>query len=289
MIRYKRMYHEATDDVLAIEEPLQIRLAGEDVAVTMRTPGHDDELAAGFLFSEGIIGRKEDIEAIAYCLSDTPGEGTTSNIINVLPSGRELLEPGRWGRNFIASSSCGLCGKTSIEQVMGTLSRLNNEGSGVGDRGLDVRPDPQSPIPNPQQSASWPLSVATLYTLPGKLRAQQDTFSQTGGIHAAALFTSDGDLLVMREDVGRHNAVDKIIGHALLNGWLPVNRHVLLVSSRASYEIVQKAVVAGIELLAAISAPSSLAVELAREAGTTLVGFLRGERLNVYTEEWRIG
>jgi FdhD protein len=268
-VRYQGSERVEADDYLAIEEPLQIRLAGEDVAVTMRTPHHDDELAAGFLFTEGIIRGKHHIESIAYCAAEDSEE---PNIINLLPTERDLLEPGKWGRNFISSSSCGLCGKTSIESL-----RLRATGYGL--RARSERPAADAP---------WPLSVETLYSLPDKLSAEQEAFAHTGGIHAAALFSQEGELLVMREDVGRHNAVDKVIGHALLNDWLPLDRHILLVSSRASFEIVQKALVAGVVLMAVISAPSSLAVELARKGDMTLVGFLRHERLNVYSGEWRV-
>ena len=250
-------YHADTDD-LAIEEPLQIRLAGEDVAVTMRTPGYDEELAAGFLFTEGVIKGKDDIEAITYCLSD---DGAEPNIINVLPADRKLLQPGAWGRSFISSSSCGLCGKTSIEQVKGRVAVARQE---------------------------WTAPASLLYALPEKLRAAQETFAQTGGLHAAGLFTRHGELLLAREDVGRHNAVDKIIGHALLHKMLPLQDHILLVSSRASFEIVQKALHAGISFLAVVSAPSSLAVRLALNTDMTLVAFLRGERMNVYSGEGRV-
>jgi len=258
-LRFIGQEHESNHESLAVEEPLQIRLAGEDVAVTMRTPGHDEELAAGFLFTEGVIGGRQHIEAIAPCLGE---DGLTSlNIVNVLPTVRGLLEPGRWGRNFYASSSCGLCGKVSIEQITGRTGMVSS--------------DLQVPL-------------ETLYSLPGKLRAAQSTFEETGGIHAAGLFDSGGNLIVLREDVGRHNAVDKVIGYAVLNDLLPLDHHILLVSSRASFEITQKALAAGISVLAAVSAPSTLAVDLAGDSGITLVGFLRGRRLNVYAGKERI-
>lgn len=259
VVRYSGLHSESADDELAVEEPLQIRLAGEDVAVTMRTPGHDEELAAGFLFTEGIIKGKRHIESLGHC-PDENGQ-LSPDIVNVLPTERGLLEPGRWGRNFYASSSCGLCGKISIDQVTANVVRANGH----------LR-----------------VGVRTLYTLEEKLRAAQSTFLQTGGIHAAGLFDAAGNLLVLREDVGRHNAVDKVIGFSLLNDLLPLDRHILLVSSRASFEIVQKALVAGITVMAVVSAPSSLAVDLAHEGGMTLVGFLRGGRLNVYAGQERI-
>ncbi|MEA2573052.1 MAG: FdhD protein [Chloroflexia bacterium] len=248
---------ELTHDDLTIEEPLQIRMAGVDVAVTMRTPGHDEELAAGFLFTEALITGRHQVDSIARCLAE---DGTLSpNIINVQPTERDLVNPHLWGRDFLATSSCGLCGKTSLSQVEQAARR--------------VRP----------MSHNFTVPVDTLYTLPDKLREGQDTFAQTGGIHAAALFDLEGNLLLVREDVGRHNAVDKVIGYALLNDLLPLDRHILLVSSRASFEIVQKALAAGFALVCAISAPSSLAVELAKQAGLTLVAFLRQGRLNIYS------
>jgi FdhD protein len=246
-----------SEDELAIEEPLQIRLAGEDVAVTMRTPGHDEELATGFLYTEGVIQGKHQLEAVAHCPDHG---GSPMNIINVSPTDRDLLEPGRWGRNFYATSSCGLCGKTSISQV-------------------------RSRLPSPRSHLK--VRLDTLYALESKLRVAQYAFAQTGGVHAAALFDEAGELLALREDVGRHNAVDKVIGYALIHDMLPLDKHILLVSSRASFEIVQKALMAGVSVMAALSAPSSLAVELAREAGMTLVAFLRRDRLNVYSgAEW---
>ncbi|MDQ3930676.1 MAG: formate dehydrogenase accessory sulfurtransferase FdhD [Chloroflexota bacterium] len=249
-------------DDLTIEEPLQIRMAGVDVAVTMRTPGHDEELAAGFLFTEGLISGSHQVDSIARCPAD--GGTLSPNIINVQPSERDLVNPHLWGRDFLATSSCGLCGKTSLSQVE-SVSR-------------SIRP----------VDADFSVPVDTLYSLPDKLRSMQDTFAHTGGIHAAALFDLEGNLLLVREDVGRHNAVDKVIGHALLNDLLPLNRHILLVSSRASFEIVQKALAAGFSLVCAISAPSSLAVELANKTGLTLVAFLRQGRLNVYSSPERL-
>ncbi len=249
-------------DSLTVEEPLQIRLAGEDVAITMRTPCDDLELAAGFLFTEGIIAGKNQIEQIGYCAQE--GGLPDHNVVNVLPADRSLLAPQTWGRNFVSSSSCGLCGKTSIAQVRARTSRTSSL--------LDANH----------------VRLGTLYSLEAKLRNAQRAFAQTGGIHAAALFSLEGDLIVLREDVGRHNAVDKVVGYALFHDLLPLAEHILLVSSRASFEIVQKAATAGITTIAALSAPSSLAVELAAEIGMTLVAFLRGNRCNVYTRGERI-
>jgi FdhD protein len=258
--RFVGLQGETAYDDLAVEEPLQIRRAGEDVAVTMRTPGHDFELAAGFLYTEGIIRGKDHIESIGFCPDDTGIPAP--NIVNVLPTDRGLLEPSHWGRNFYSTSSCGLCGKTSIDQIR---TRVGHQAE--------------------HESA---ISLETLYSLEPRLRAAQTAFYRTGGLHAAGLFDLSGSLLALREDVGRHNAVDKLVGHALLNDMLPLDHHILLVSSRASFEIVQKALMAGVAIMAVISAPSSLAVDLAREAGMTLVAFLRQGRLNVYAGEERI-
>ena len=259
VLRYSGDAHQWTYDNLAVEEPLQIRLAGEDVAVAMRTPGHDVELAVGFLYTEGIIAGKHHIESVRHCAEDDGNPA--QNIVNLLPTDRALLDPRKWRRSFYSTSSCGICGKTTISQVTSHASTT---------------------------SSAATVSLHTLYALVSKLQAAQAVFTQTGGLHAAGLFDTGGNLLVMREDVGRHNAVDKVIGHALLNDLLPLDNHILLVSSRASFEIVQKAAMSGIAIMAVISAPSSLAVELAREAGMTLVAFLREGRLNVYSGEGRI-
>lgn len=259
VLRYSGDAHQWTYDNLAVEEPLQIRLAGEDVAVAMRTPGHDVELAVGFLYTEGIIAGKHHIEAVRHCADDDGNPA--QNIVNLLPTDRTLLDPRKWRRSFYSTSSCGICGKTTINQVTAQAATILSAAT---------------------------VSLQTLYALVPRLQAAQAVFTQTGGLHAAGLFDTGGNLLVMREDVGRHNAVDKVIGHAMLNDLLPLDNHILLVSSRASFEIVQKAAMAGIAIMAVISAPSSLAVELAREAGMTLVAFLRERRLNVYSGQDRI-
>ncbi|HWE04058.1 MAG TPA: formate dehydrogenase accessory sulfurtransferase FdhD [Tepidisphaeraceae bacterium] len=243
-------------DELAIEEPLEIRVKGKAVSVTMRTPGHDEELAAGFLLSEGIITSWHDLVDIEPCKHDTLG-----NIVNVTLDSRLAVDFARLTRHVFASSSCGLCGKATIESILKTIDSIG------ADAGVDA---------------------AALLALPEKLRQAQPAFDRTGGSHAAALFTSAGELLVAREDVGRHNAVDKAVGYALLNQRLPLDRHILLVSGRASFEIMQKSLAARIPIVAAISAPSTLAVEFARESGQTLVGFLRGQRMNVYNGAERI-
>jgi FdhD protein len=257
--RYAGHQSESAEDDLPVEEPLQIRLAGEDVAVTMRTPGHDAELAVGFLYSEGIIGGKEHIEGISYCLDD---DGLpTANVINVSPTDRDLVDPKQWRRDFFAASSCGLCGKTSIDSITRSL---------------------------PPAASTISVTPQLLYHLSEKLQKAQEGFARSGGLHAAGLFDLEGNLLLLREDIGRHNAVDKIVGHALMHGSLPLDHHILLVSSRASFEIVQKAHAAGVVIMAVISAPSSLAVELAEQANMTLIAFLRERRLNVYAGKERI-
>jgi FdhD protein len=248
-------------DSLATEEPLEIRLqaGGETktVAVTMRTPGADFELAAGFLYGEGIISSRGDVEKMSYCVSADVGVEQRYNIVNVrLRGGREYdLRP--LERHFFTSSACGVCGKESLDQLE--------------IRGCSVLP------PGPEVAAK------TIYSLPEKLREAQGLFDATGGLHAAALFDAEGNLVALREDVGRHNATDKLVGWALLEGKLPLSGHVVLVSGRSSYEILQKCLNAGVPIVCAISAPSSLAVDVAKRFGMTLVGFLRGERFNVYS------
>ena len=246
-------------DFLAREEPLEIRVRGQSVAITMRTPGRDAELAVGFLLGEGMIGSAAEVVGCAPCGQGSGGG--TDNIWNVFLAPSVAVDFERLTRHVFASSSCGLCGKASIDAVR-----------------------QQFPAAAPRVT----VSVGTLASLPAKLRAAQLSFAQTGGLHAAGLFTARGKLLVLREDVGRHNAVDKVLGHALLAGWLPLDRHVLLVSGRASFEILQKALAAGIGIICAVSAPTSLAVEFARDSGQTLVGFLRGGNMNVYSHPERL-
>jgi FdhD protein len=248
---------ERLTDALAREEPLEIRVRQRSVAVTMRTPGHDRELVAGFLLSEGLIKETGDIVEIAPCVNSK----TPDNVLNVFLSPRVEVDFERLTRHVFATSSCGLCGKASIEAVHQQFPPLT----------ADVK-----------------ISREVLAALPERMRAAQQNFAATGGLHAAAIFDADGNLVVLREDVGRHNAVDKVLGHGLLANRLPFDSQVLLVSGRASFEIVQKALAARIPILCAISAPSSLAVEFARENGQTLVGFLRGETLNIYSRPDRI-
>lgn len=248
---------------LAAEEPLEIRVDGKPLSVTMRTPGHDVELTHGFLLTEGVIGSPADVSAARYCDSFDDAGRNTYNVLDLaLAAGVEPPDPSL-ERNFYTTSSCGVCGKASLDAV-----RLKTRFSPAAD----------------------PVTVtpATLSALPDSLRAAQKLFDSTGGLHAAGLFTADGELLVAREDVGRHNAVDKVLGWSLLQRRIPAAGTVLMVSGRASFELVQKAVMAGVPVLSAVSAPSSLAVELATDAGVTLVGFLRGETMNVYSGPQRI-
>jgi len=252
------------EDVLAVEDPLEIRVGGTQLAITMRTPGHDFDLAAGFLVSEGVIARGSDFGAARYCAGATVDGENTYNVLDVtLGFGVAPPDPSL-ERNFYTTSSCGLCGKASIDAVR-TLSRYT------------VADDPLT------------IDAELLASFPDRLRAGQDVFEKTGGLHAAALFDGrTGEMLVLREDVGRHNAVDKVVGWALKENLLPLTGMVLMVSGRASFELTQKASMAGIPILAAVSAPSSLAVELAGELGLTVVGFLRGSSMVVYSADQRI-
>jgi FdhD protein len=240
-------------DTLAVEEPLEIRVAGEVLTVTMRTPGDDMDLAAGFLVSEGALSKTADLLSMRFCAGADENGRNSFNVLDLT-----LAVPSPRPRAVFTSSSCGLCGTDSLEAVRQTAA-------------FDVHQDALTVTP------------ALLSTLPGRLRAEQKVFDKTGGLHAAGLFAADGTLMCLREDVGRHNAVDKVVGWALREGLLPLSGTVLMVSGRASFELVQKAWMAGIPCLAAVSAPSSLAVDLAVEAGLTLVGFLRGDGMNVYS------
>ncbi|HEY6300980.1 MAG TPA: formate dehydrogenase accessory sulfurtransferase FdhD [Candidatus Binatus sp.] len=244
---------------LAVEEPLEIRLAGRRFTLTMRTPGHDEELAAGFLFAEGFINDASELGEVRRMRGrkGAPEPNAIDVILNVPADGLRA----RLKRNFLMSSSCGVCGKTSIDSIRRRVTA-------------------------PADSAR--VAPATLLALSEKLRDGQRVFAATGGLHGAAIFTSAGTLLAIREDVGRHNAVDKVIGYALTNAMVPLAQHIMMVSGRLSFEIVQKAAAAGVPILAAVSAPSSLAVELAEEIGTTLVGFLRDGSFNIYTRPDRI-
>ncbi|HET6286558.1 MAG TPA: formate dehydrogenase accessory sulfurtransferase FdhD [Amycolatopsis sp.] len=250
-------------DSLAAEEPLEIRVGGKALAVTMRTPGNDVELAHGFLLSEGVLAAREDVAVARYCDGVDDQGRNTYNVLDIALA--EGVAPPETGveRNFYTTSSCGVCGKAALDAVK-LKSRFSPEKSG------------------------FTVGKNVLAKLPDTLRAHQKVFSSTGGLHAAALFDGEGNLAVVREDVGRHNAVDKVLGWALQEGRIPAADTGLLVSGRASFELVQKAAMAGIGLLAAVSAPSSLAAELADENGMTLIGFLRGDSMNLYTGEQRV-
>jgi FdhD protein len=253
-------------DTLATEEPMELRLisggARQTVAVTMRTPGADFELAAGFLYGEGIVSPPDDIKKISYCVDADVDAEQRYNIVNVDLRGGRDYDLRSLERHFYTTSACGVCGKASLEQ-------------------LELRGCPVIP-PGPM------VATETIYSLPGKLREAQGLFEATGGLHAAALFDAEGNLVALKEDVGRHNATDKLVGWALLEERLPLSDHIVMVSGRSSFEIMQKCLVAGAPIVCAISAPSSLAVDVARQFNMTLVGFLRGNRFNVYAGSERI-
>ncbi|MBI4565402.1 MAG: formate dehydrogenase accessory sulfurtransferase FdhD [Planctomycetes bacterium] len=246
--------HEQDLDELAVEEPLEVRVNDEPVVVTMRTPGEDFDLAAGFLFTEGILKSPDDIGALRYCQDEKHPD--LRNIVNVTPAAGVSVDLSRLKRNFYATSSCGICGKAAIENIK-----------------MEVKPT----------NSKLRLKLEFFYSLGQTLRKAQTVFERTGGLHAAGIFDAHGTLLVLREDIGRHNATDKAIGSMFLNGRVPLDRHILMVSGRASFEIMQKAMMAGISAVCAVSAPSSLAVEIAQQAGMTLVGFLRADAFNIYT------
>jgi FdhD protein len=264
VIRLRHQGVTARPDTLAVEEPLEIRVDGRPLSVTMRTPGHDFDLTAGFLVSEGVIRGSADILGIRYCAGAVDDGTNTYNVVDVsLAPGVPAPDPSV-ERNFYTTSSCGVCGKASLDAVRTSAS-------------WSVRDDPVH------------LETTMLEQLPDRLRAAQPVFDRTGGLHAAGLFTADGQLLCAREDVGRHNAVDKVLGWAAREDRLPLTGTILMVSGRASFELVQKAIMGAIPALAAVSAPSSLAAELATDAGLTLVGFLRGSSMNVYSGAERLG
>jgi FdhD protein len=265
----RRVRHLTADEAvtrhetLVVEEPLELRVDGHPVTVTMRTPGADIELAQGFLLTEGVIGRRDDLRTVRYCQGAGADDLNTYNVLDATLAPGVEMPLVDITRNFYTSSSCGVCGKASLDAVR-TTSR-------------------HSPGDDPST-----IDAGVLRAMPEQLRAEQKLFAATGGLHAAALFEADGTLLVVREDVGRHNAVDKVIGWALEHERVPLTGTVLLVSGRASFELTQKAVMAGVPVLAAVSAPSSLAVDLAGESGLTLVAFLRGDSMNVYTRPDRV-
>ena len=264
--RYEGAHGSPARDDVVTEEPLELRLRAEGetrtLAVTMRTPGNDLELAAGFVFSESLIRSRTDIVEINYCIDPEVEPEQRFNIVNIDVASRELLDIARFERHFTMNSSCGVCGKANLEAL--------------ADAGI-------RPI-----SDNVRTEIGTIYALPEQMREAQKTFAKTGGLHAASLFSADGTFIAAREDIGRHNALDKLVGWALLNNRVPLTGQILSVSGRASYEIVQKAAVARIPIVCAVSAPSSLAIEVAREFNITLLGFVRGERANVYSCPERI-
>ena len=253
-----------TADKVAVEEPLQIQLVYstatgqmmKDIAVTMRTPGNDEELAAGFLFTEGIIKNSEDISEIKHAHAD-------ENLVQVILKENIMPALANAARNFYTTSSCGICGKASIDAI-----QTHSQYGEVKNNSI--------------------IPAAVFYTLQNELKEQQQVFEDTGGIHASALFDVDGKFIMLREDVGRHNALDKIIGTAMMKKQLPLNNCILLLSGRASFELLQKAVMAGIKIIASVGAPSSLAVEMAKENDVTLIGFLKEDRFNIYSGKQRI-
>jgi FdhD protein len=246
-------------DVVAVEEPLELRVEGRTLAIIMRTPGADRELAAGFLLSEGVIRTAKDLFDLTPCVATAgPGAG---NVLDAALARPEIFDPAKFSRHVFTSSSCGICGKTSIDSVM----------------------QRRRPLRDPMR-----VSPRTIRALPERLGREQTAFQATGGLHACALFSAEGKLLDLREDVGRHNALDKLIGHALLTRQTPLTGHVVLLSGRASFEMMQKAYAGGIAVVAAIGAPSSLAVDFARTAGQTLIGFLRGRSMNIYSGAERV-
>jgi FdhD protein len=247
--------HAPARDDIAREEPLEIRIEGRSIAVVMRTPGHDRELAAGFLLSEGVISSPGEIFEISECPGNAQNARELGNLLEVLLVKGNSFDVESLTRHVFSSSSCGVCGKATIESVFGNFPKIRSAAK---------------------------IAPAQIATYPDKLRAAQAAFDKTGGLHASAIFNPEGDVVVLREDVGRHNALDKVIGWSLLEDRLPLSGHTLLLSGRISFELMQKALAAGIPTVAGISAPSSLAVEFARESGQTLIGFLRGETMNIY-------
>ena len=260
VLKYDESSGARVDDQLAAEEPLEIRIGGTPLTVMMRTPGHERELALGFLFGEGIIRGLPDVAAVNILPN-----GEHPDLQNILDVELAASAPGvdrRWQRNFVSASSCGLCGVSTIDAIHEAAPPLADDG--------------------------LTIDAEVIYGLDARLRAEQAIFARTGGLHGAGLFSADGEAVVVREDIGRHNAVDKVIGYALEHGLIPLDRHILMVSGRTSFEIVQKSLQARIPVLVAVSAPSSLARDLAQTSNQTLIGFLRGRRLNIYSGRQRV-
>lgn len=258
--RYRGKASESKQDAITVEEPLEIRVDGTSVAVVMRTPGDDLDLVRGFLLTEGMVKQPSDIFEISQCPSQETETGT-GNVVDVLLTNPGSVDLNALSRNVYTSSSCGICGRATLESVFQQFPPIQSD--------FSVAPE-------------------VLYTLPDRLRDAQRTFAQTGGLHASALFDSEGELLLVREDVGRHNALDKIIGHEWQAGQTPMTNRLLLVSGRISFELMQKALCAGIPFVVGISAPSTLAIDCAQESRQTLIGFLRGETMNVYAHPERL-
>tara|TARA_B000000565_G_scaffold251988_1_gene226441 strand:+ start:9127 stop:9960 length:834 start_codon:yes stop_codon:yes gene_type:complete len=256
IIKHREGQSKSTDDFVAIEEPLEIRIENKSIAIVMRTPGHDQELTAGFLLSEGAIKSLKDIFEISECINQSTNNNETGNYVDVILTNSSNFNFEQLTRHVFTSSSCGVCGKATVESVMMEFEKINS-------------PEKVNP--------------SNIFKLPEKLLLSQETFKKTGGLHASALFDENGEIVVMREDVGRHNALDKVIGYALLNEMLPLKKHTLLLSGRISFELMQKSLAAGIPTVAGISAPSSLAIDFAKKSGQNLIGFLRDQTMNIYS------
>lgn len=256
IIKHREGQSKSTDDFVAIEEPLEIRIENKSIAIVMRTPGHDQELTAGFLLSEGAIKSLKDIFEISECINQSTNNNEIGNYVDVILTNSSNFNFEHLTRHVFTSSSCGVCGKATVESVMMEFEKIDS-------------PEKVNP--------------SNIFKLPEKLLLSQETFKKTGGLHASALFDENGEIVVMREDVGRHNALDKVIGYALLNEMLPLKKYTLLLSGRISFELMQKSLAAGIPTVAGISAPSSLAIDFAKKSGQNLIGFLRHQTMNIYS------
>ena len=254
--KYRDGESNSIEDFVAVEEPLEIRIENRSIAIVMRTPGHDQELTAGFLLSEGAIKNSKEIFEISECINQSKDDKEIGNYVDVILTDNSNFNFENLTRHVFTSSSCGVCGKATLESVMTDFEKIQK---------------------------TTKISPEKILKLPEKLLLAQETFKKTGGLHASALFDENGEIVIIREDVGRHNALDKVIGYALLNNMLPLQNHILLLSGRISFELMQKSLAAGIPTIAGISAPSSLAVDFAKESGQNLIGFLRENTMNIYT------
>ena len=254
--KYRDGESNSIEDFVAVEEPLEIRIENRSIAIVMRTPGHDQELTAGFLLSEGAIKNSKEIFEISECINQSKADKEIGNYVDVILTDNSNFNLENLTRHVFTSSSCGVCGKATLESVMTEFEKIQK---------------------------TKKISPEKILKLPEKLLLAQETFKKTGGLHASALFDENGEIVIIREDVGRHNALDKVIGYALLNNMLPLQNHILLLSGRISFELMQKSLAAGIPTIAGISAPSSLAVDFAKESGQNLIGFLRENTMNIYT------